>query len=492
MKAYRTTKDGPVYMPQDEDLKDEDGFEESYQVGISEELSLSLRVGGSYLLKEKKADNGLKIFTGLLKMGMRGLCISGTIPKKLRAKFGLSESDFESIWLSTAEGTEPSYNPNRIDFEIMDRISQFVKGGGKAIFLDGLELIELANGFDKAVEFVKTLSDFTAVHNSIFILSVNPTVFKREQVATLEWQLEPLTFPGAEDYIAEEELPSPEDYGKYTAELEARHRDLQAEQIRLNEDNKRLAEGIVSISRELENNSQILKLKEDENVELKKQIYELSSELRKLRLSGLGGASSTEGRTQQSRVYEERIKTLEEEKKRLEDIVSRRDSEIKHLGLILKEKDENLFKKQEMLKDLLAKVTDVEVKITAPIKKSVGEEGIESEEPHPKRKRQLPPPPNFYKQSVPSQEQSQAEPGTKSQLPYQQPPYQQYGQRNPYPYPQQYPRQQWVQPPPNPQQYPIYTGREPVCPTCGSMLMKVRGTGETERLFCQRCRRWIR
>jgi uncharacterized coiled-coil protein SlyX len=452
------------YMADEKRRDDEGEMEESYQVGLSEEISFSLRVGGSYLIKEKKAENGMMVLIRLLRMGMKGLCISGTIPKKIRSRYGLSDSDLEVIWLSGADSGGECCNPNRIDFEIMDRISDFFKSGGRALLLDGLEHIEIANGFDKAVEFVKTLIDFTAVHNGIFILSINPTSFKREQLATLEWQLEPLPIlgvGGAESQEGEAPSAAAGVPGKRVEELEKTVTELRTGREKAEEDNRKLAEGIISVSKELENLQEILKLKEEEILMLRKQVYDLNAELRKSRLYGAPG-----GRPGAYAGYpaggDERVKNLEEEVKRLGEILSRRDSEIKHLTTILKEKGDALSKKQEMLKSLLSRVTDVEVTISTPQKRH-GEGALP------------PPPPPGYRGPAPYQStDSRGYAGPQGQ---QYPPY------------QQRPFHQATPPSPGAMQR---TQDAPPCPACGNIPMKVRGVGDTERLFCERCRKWLK
>jgi len=410
-------------MPHDDDgSDDDDGIEESYHVGLSEEMSFSLRVGGAYLIKEKKTEISMRILIRLLKMGMKGLIISGTIPKKLRSRYGLGEGEAEIIWLSTAGGRDEAYNPSRLEYEITDKISQFVKGGGKVILLDGLEILEYANSFEKVVEFVKTLSDFAAVYNGIFLLPVNPDVFKKEKLTTLEWQLEPLSVSddGGAGVEIDESALRPESSAHIT-ELENKVKNTRAERDKLEDDNRKLADGIISITRELENLQQILNAKEEEIIALKRERFETNAELRELRFSGIGRGESGEDARSQLKKLEAHIKTLDNEKASFEESLQKRDDEIKHLGAVIKEKDESLRKKQEMLKSLLAKVTDVEVRINAPAKAHASDERIASQKLEKDAK---------------------------------------------------------------------FKGQK--CPTCGSAVTKVYGVGDQERVYCEKCKKWLK
>jgi hypothetical protein len=183
----------------------------------------------------------------------------------------------------------------------------------------------------------------------------------------------------------------------------------------------------------------------------------MNTELKKIRIYGQANLLPGDQAIFQINVLEERVKTLEDEKKRLEDILIRRDDEIKHLSLIIKEKDESLTKKQEMLKTLLSKMTDVEVRISSP-KKPYPEGEMQAPRPQYQPVTRQPPPQFGYRPPPPISPQMQrAGPLPQSQMP--------------------------ISPP---------AARYQTCPTCGSVLMRVRGIGDTERLFCERCRRWLK
>jgi hypothetical protein len=364
----------------DEPEKAENENDEAYQVGLSEEMSFSLRVGGSYLVKEKKAETAERILIRLIKMGMRGMIISGTIPKKIRNRYELNENELQMIWLSTTEGDVDAYNPSKLDYDIMDGINDFIKNGGKAILLESLDIIELANGFDKAVEFVKTLSDIAAVHDSIFLLTINPTAFQREKLATLEWQLESIRIPGFEPDEQPQvkgETSKADAYAAQIDELQNRMSVQQMQRESIETDNRKLADSIISVSRELENMHKILNLKEEEIINLQKENVEMHSELREVRLASIGNSGMEDDVLEHVKDLNERIDKLEGDCLALADEIEKRDNEIKQLNNIIREKDEQLKKKQDMLKGLLAKVTDVEVRINTKQKYPPKEVSVE-------------------------------------------------------------------------------------------------------------------
>lgn len=408
-----------------ENSREQDNVEESYQVGLSEEQLFSLRVGASYIIKERKTDISMKIMTQLLKMGMKGILITGTIPKKVRQKHGLSESDMDIIWLSNTESGGGAFSPSRLDYEITEKISQFMKGGGKVILLDALDIVELANGFEKSMEFMKTLSDFAAVHEGIFLLSINPSTFTKEKLAKIEWQFDSLSVSldgKARDESSDAgatrgtDQPAP---GGDSAEMRRQVMDLRTKLHTAEEDNAKLAEGIVQVTRELETTKQVLDSKEEEIINMKKEVLELNSELRKTRLSVV--ETSSNDMEAQAVVFDRRIVNLEEENKKLKEELSRKDGEIRHLELIVRDKDDSLKNKQEMLKSLLTKLTDVEVRIGSQDKKKALEP-VQYGPAHAARARK---------------------------------------------------------------------DRDDYCPECNSPLIKIHGVGDSEKAFCENCRKWI-
>ncbi|MDI6708402.1 MAG: DUF835 domain-containing protein [Candidatus Thermoplasmatota archaeon] len=138
--------------------------------------------GRSYLVKGEKPDMAYEVFKRLLEERYEGVVISDHSPRKIREKYGLRA---ESFWLSEVEG-ENILKPDRLDFEIMATISNFLKENDKpVIMLEGFEYLSQVNGFDQCLKWVKTTTDIVAKNDGILILPINPVVFSEKEISLL-------------------------------------------------------------------------------------------------------------------------------------------------------------------------------------------------------------------------------------------------------------------------------------------------------------------
>lgn len=250
----------------------------------------TLEVGNTYLIKDRKIHAAMEMFKDLLEQNFPGLCITGTFPKKLRNQYGLGTVKF--IWISTTEGKEAAYNPRRLDFEITDAVSEFVKSNkGCVVLLDGIELLVLSNGFEKVVEFVKLVNDLVAQHDSIFLLPVNPSAFEEYKLATMEQSLEVITIPETERQArieAEMELRRrEEEIEKLRMEIEAKNTENRLLEIELakKEGERRKAQAELLIKEEMRLKSEyLLKIEEEERKRVDAELAMKEEERMKLEL----------------------------------------------------------------------------------------------------------------------------------------------------------------------------------------------------------------
>jgi hypothetical protein len=153
---------------------------------ISPEVKRALMQGYSYMIKESTSIWSFGVFKNGIATKVPGLCLTSTYPKKIREIYGLGDAPI--YWLSEATGTEEkSLNPRRLEFEITRTISDFVKNkNGALVLIDGLEYLLLVNGFEKIINFIKSISDIISQNKAILIVPVNPEALDKKELTILE------------------------------------------------------------------------------------------------------------------------------------------------------------------------------------------------------------------------------------------------------------------------------------------------------------------
>lgn len=149
-----------------------------------------IRVGSSYLIKEDRPIQSVKLFIGTTAQGFKGLFITRVNPKKVRTDFDLKTA--ELLWLTDTETTEPSVPPSLE--RLMHRIEEFLNKNEKVtLFLDGLEYLISSNNFDAVLRFLRRLIDIISEANAVFLLSVSPQTLKEQELKIIEREMEVLT-----------------------------------------------------------------------------------------------------------------------------------------------------------------------------------------------------------------------------------------------------------------------------------------------------------
>ncbi|MEW6070347.1 MAG: tetratricopeptide repeat protein, partial [Candidatus Thermoplasmatota archaeon] len=147
----------------------------------------TMEEGHSYIIEGEKSDKSYEVFKGLIKEGYKGIVISDVLPKKIDEEYKIKKDIY---WLSEVEG-ENILKPDRLDFEIMSIISNFLKENEKTvILLEGLEYLSQINGFDTCLRWLKTVNDVVAKNNGILILPINPAVFNEKEFSLLSQNME--------------------------------------------------------------------------------------------------------------------------------------------------------------------------------------------------------------------------------------------------------------------------------------------------------------
>jgi len=147
--------------------------------------------GVTYLIKEPKPDDSLKIFASLVKHGARGFCITRVHPKRIRKRFELGETPI--LWITTSEvADEKCVHPSdlaKLNMAINDMLRNHEN---LVILLEGIEYLVTYNGFDSILRFVQVINDRIMVTNSRFIMTLDPATLDSSSLHILERDLTPI------------------------------------------------------------------------------------------------------------------------------------------------------------------------------------------------------------------------------------------------------------------------------------------------------------
>ena len=147
----------------------------------------ALKMGLSYHVNEERPDRGYEIFYDQITHGKSGLCITKLAPGKVRERYKLIKTPV--LWL-TFKNVKDAISPKDID-GLTSVVSDFVRGAEKSLlFLDCFDQIKFANGFEKSLSMLKDFRKLCNESSSNLLLSINPAMFEKSQVSTIEKELE--------------------------------------------------------------------------------------------------------------------------------------------------------------------------------------------------------------------------------------------------------------------------------------------------------------
>jgi archaellum biogenesis ATPase FlaH len=140
--------------------------------------------GFNYLVKEKGSRNSYEIFRGMVNT-TPGLCFTTFHPQKLRSEFKLMKTPI--LWLTETETEEKTLSPSRLEFEILYTIETFIKDNEQTtILIDDVKYLAMCNGFENAMDFIKTVCDIASTNNSSVIIPVDGLLFTEMELHQLE------------------------------------------------------------------------------------------------------------------------------------------------------------------------------------------------------------------------------------------------------------------------------------------------------------------
>ncbi len=147
-------------------------------------LKYKLKVGSGYLIKEK--ERGPKIFKDLTMHAIRGLWLTSLRPGEIREKYGLAKTPVLCFTPERVEG-EVVVRPDELD-RARDIVSSYFFGVPmrSVVFVDCFRKLVFANGFEKAMNFLKEIAGLCPRNNSNLLVQIDPTEFSKRQLAAIK------------------------------------------------------------------------------------------------------------------------------------------------------------------------------------------------------------------------------------------------------------------------------------------------------------------
>lgn len=195
--------------------EEEEEEEEEYDLPVTKAVDyLSVHGGGNYIIKSSTSDKAYRVFSGMLKKGFEGLCITTKAPDELTNNYDLGKAWIIKLALrgqKDAEGGEDetqmmgllalgdeareddkyifSLNFNRI----VETIEEFLTTGKKkVVLLDGLEYILGGEELIMYIGFIAALRERLKDRHSCLLIPVDPKTLSEKELGLLERETEEL------------------------------------------------------------------------------------------------------------------------------------------------------------------------------------------------------------------------------------------------------------------------------------------------------------
>jgi hypothetical protein len=136
-----------------------------------------------YIIREKRPDRSLEIFSDMVTHGIPGFIVSREYPEKIRTKYNLVKTPM--LWLSRSE-MEKTLNPDDLS-KLSYIIQDFTrKCEESVVLLDGLEYLTTQVGFMTVVKLLHELKDTAVVNHSRLILPLHVGAVSDQEYGILE------------------------------------------------------------------------------------------------------------------------------------------------------------------------------------------------------------------------------------------------------------------------------------------------------------------
>jgi hypothetical protein len=135
------------------------------------------------LVEERKPDRAFSLLMSELSEGAQGLVISRSHPDAIRERYRLERTPI--IWLANQPGQDRVEPTNLFILENM--VGEFIRKSDRAVVLmDGLEFLIANNHMKKVLKTIYTISDDVVLSNANLIISLDPNVMEKSEVALFE------------------------------------------------------------------------------------------------------------------------------------------------------------------------------------------------------------------------------------------------------------------------------------------------------------------
>jgi hypothetical protein len=164
--------------------------------------------GYSYLVEEETPSHCFEVFKDLVTHGNQGLCITRTMPDKVRSQYGLEKTPI--LWLTRVADSQDTLRPYPVG-KISETVQLFISAGKKTVvLLDGVEYLILHNDFKTVLTSLQDLNEYIAQNDSILILPVDSEAMEPKQFALLRRDLRMIERPPKIRAPVEAEEPTEE------------------------------------------------------------------------------------------------------------------------------------------------------------------------------------------------------------------------------------------------------------------------------------------
>ena len=149
--------------------------------------------GYSYLVEESTPSLCFEVFKDLVTHGSQGLCITRTMPRKVRSQYGLEKTPI--LWLTRVADSQDTLRPYPVG-KISETVQLFISAGkNTVVLLDGVEYLIMHNDFKTVLTSLQDLNEYIAQHDSILILPADAQAMEPRQFALLRRDLRMIQRP---------------------------------------------------------------------------------------------------------------------------------------------------------------------------------------------------------------------------------------------------------------------------------------------------------
>jgi hypothetical protein len=149
--------------------------------------------GYSYLVEERTPSLCFEVFKDLVTHGYQGLCITRTMPNKVRSQYGLEKTPI--LWLTRVADSKDTLRPYPVG-KISETVQLFISAGkNTVVLLDGVEYLVMHNDFKTVLTSLQDLNEYIAQHDSILILPADAEAMEPRQFALLRRDLRMIERP---------------------------------------------------------------------------------------------------------------------------------------------------------------------------------------------------------------------------------------------------------------------------------------------------------